>query len=42
MLTNGSLLYALTVDVDLAEAAPKDLEKVGVYGFVTDTGKRVS
>lgn len=43
MLTNGSPLYAyLTVDVDLAEAAPKDLEKVGVYGFVTDTGKRVS
>jgi len=31
------------VEVDLAENAPKDLEKVGVYGFVTnaDTGDSV-
>lgn len=26
----------VTVQADLADASPKDLEKVGVYGFVTD------
>jgi len=26
----------VTVKADLAEAPPKDLEKVGVYGFITD------
>jgi hypothetical protein len=26
----------VTVQADLAEAAPKDLEKVGVYGFIRD------
>lgn len=26
----------MTVDANLKEASPKDLEKVGVYGFVTD------
>jgi hypothetical protein len=26
----------VTVQADLGEAAPKDLEKVGVYGFITD------
>jgi len=33
----------VTVDADLAEGSPKDLEKVGVYGFVTDeaTGNSV-
>jgi len=33
----------VTVDADLAEISPKDLEKVGVYGFVTDdaTGNSV-
>jgi len=25
----------VTVDVDLAESPPKDMEKVGVYGFIT-------
>ena len=28
----------VTVDVDLDESPDKDLEKVGVYGFVTDKG----
>jgi hypothetical protein len=33
----------VTVDADLDEVPPKDLEKVGVYGFVTDgeTGESV-
>jgi hypothetical protein len=33
----------VTVDADLDDIAPKDLEKVGVYGFVTDgeTGESV-
>lgn len=33
----------MTVDADLDEVPPKDLEKVGVYGFVTDgeTGESV-
>lgn len=28
----------VTVEADMNEATPKDLEKVGVYGFVTDGG----
>lgn len=33
----------VTVDVDMASQTPKDLEKVGVYGFVKngDTGDSV-
>jgi len=28
----------VTVEADLKEASPKDLEKVGIYGFITDAG----
>ena len=36
MAMKGMKGLCVTVDADLAESAPKDLEKVGVYGFVTD------
>lgn len=36
MAMKGLKGMCVTVNVDLAEAAPKELEKVGVYGFVTD------
>lgn len=43
MAMRGLKGMCVTVDVELADAAPKELEKVGVYGFVTDadTGESV-
>jgi len=36
MAMRGLKGMCVTVNADLAELAPKDLEKIGVYGFVTD------
>lgn len=32
----GMRALCVTVDADMSESAPKDLEKAGVYGFITD------
>lgn len=43
MAMKGLKGMCVTVNVDLDEAAPKDLERAGIYGFVTDadTGESV-
>ena len=38
MAMRGLKGMCVTVQADLSEAAPKNLEKIGVYGFVTDEG----